>query len=257
VGRLFLLDPTKPASRALRLEFLYSLARQVAPLLLDLYYLRGLRARVESGERARLARELHDGIVQSLAGVEMRVEAIRRRAETMAPAVAEELVAVRDALHDEGLNAREMMQRLRQSECDARQLPHRLRELVERFSRESGVDTQLDWAVEALDLTPRHCLEVLTIVREALVNVRRHSRASHALVRIEEDASGWSLIVEDTGRGMPFTGTRSHHDLEAGAIGPRVIRERVAAMGGRLTIESSGGGARLEMAFSGGARRDD
>jgi two-component system NarL family sensor kinase len=90
---------------------------------------------------------------------------------------------------------------------------------------------------------------VATIAHAALINVRRHSRATRASVRVESDASGWMLIVEDNGTGMGFTGTRSHDELERRGAGPRVIRERVADMGGRLSVTSSPAGTRLEIAF--------
>jgi two-component system, NarL family, sensor histidine kinase DegS len=85
-------------------------------------------------------------------------------------------------------------------------------------------------------------------VQEGLVNVRKHSGARDALVRFSEDNSFWHLMLEDNGRGFPFTGKFSQAELEQVGKGPLVIRERVRLIDGELTIESNPGrGARLEV----------
>lgn len=218
-------------------------------MLQDLYVLRGLRGRAEARERDRLSRELHDGLIQSLVGFEMRLDVARRQAESLAPPLAHEIEALRDLLHEETLRARELMQRLRHSDVDARRLPLELEDNLERFSRNTGIAARLDWAVRTLDLTPRECRELSFIVQEALVNVRRHSGATSVAVRLESDAEELRLVVTDNGKGLGFTGRLTGDELRTRRAGPRVIRERVAALGGSLEAESSPGGTRLEMTF--------
>jgi signal transduction histidine kinase len=121
--------------------------------------------------------------------------------------------------------------------------------LVRRFKDTSGIEARLDWAGDTLDLTPRQCREVLRIVQEALVNVRRHSGASQVVARLAVDEYDWALTVEDNGRGLGFTGRLTHEQIEREQAGPRVIRQRVAALGGTLNIESSPAGLRLEVAW--------
>ncbi len=89
--------------------------------------------------------------------------------------------------------------------------------------------------------------ELLRAVHEALVNVRKHSGASEVLVWLRVFADRLIVSVEDDGRGFSFDGRWTHQQLEAGAAGPVVIRERLAALGGELAVESRPGrGARLE-----------
>jgi signal transduction histidine kinase len=248
-GQLYVLDPSRRPRGELRLRFLFDITEQVTPGLLNLYLLRRLRSRAESLERGRISRELHDGVLQSLAGLEMRIEVLRRHGAPGAPALARELTEIQQVLRQESMNLREVTQRLRPTEVDARRLPGTLADIVGRFSRASAIETRLDWMVDRLDLPPRHCSEVLRIVQEALFNVRRHSGATRALVRVEADACVWALIVEDNGRGLGFTGRLSHEQLDARGKGPRVIRERVSALGGMVEAESSSAGTRLEMTF--------
>ncbi|HSL23379.1 MAG TPA: histidine kinase [Vicinamibacterales bacterium] len=248
-GQLYLLDPERWPGGEWRLRFLQTIVRQVGPGLETLYLLRRLRSRAESLERARISRELHDGVLQSLAGLEMRVDVLRRSAERLAPAVAPDLGELRDLLHGEAIELRELMQRLRTANVDARGLPGELADLVGRFGRTADIDARLDWTVDRLSLTPRQCSELMRIVQEALFNVRRHSGATRVVVRVEADVCAWALIVEDNGRGLGFNGRLRHEQMETPGTGPRVIRERVAALGGMLDVESSSSGTRLEMTF--------
>jgi len=85
-------------------------------------------------------------------------------------------------------------------------------------------------------------------VQEGLVNVRKHSRAKTALVRLSAKNGNWTLVIEDDGRGFPFSGRLSQPDLDGLGKGPLVIKERVRVIAGELTIESNPGqGSRLEI----------
>jgi signal transduction histidine kinase len=248
-ARLFLVDPERPRRREARLAVLAALVRQVTPALLSLYLLRRLRSRAGLRERARLSAELHDGLIQTLTALEMRLELLRRGAGATDATVAAEVASARDLLHEEALRARELMERLRPVEGDVDRFPSDLAGMIRRFSGTSGLDARLDWAGDTLDLTPRQCREVLRIVQEALVNVRRHSGASQVVVRLTADEYDWVLAVEDDGRGLGLTGRLTHDQIDREQTGPRVIRQRVAALGGTLNIESSPAGLRLEVAW--------
>jgi signal transduction histidine kinase len=85
--------------------------------------------------------------------------------------------------------------------------------------------------------------------------VLKHSGAEKVLVRLGSQQAHLLLIIEDDGRGFEFSGRYSQLELEKMRRGPSVIRERVRAIGGDLTIDSKPGqGARLEIRFSQMAR---
>jgi signal transduction histidine kinase len=85
-------------------------------------------------------------------------------------------------------------------------------------------------------------------VQESLVNVRKHSGARQALVRLSSNTDRWNLVIEDDGNGFPFAGRLSHLELDTLGRGPQVIKERVRVIKGELTIESvPGQGSRLEI----------
>jgi signal transduction histidine kinase len=250
-GQLYVIDPVARPRGELRVRFLAAIAQQITPGLLNLYLVRRLRSRAESLERGRISRELHDGVLQSLAGIDMRLEVLRRQAAASESSdLADELGELQRLLQGESVDLRQLMLRLRPTDVDARRLPGAVADLIERFGRGGDIQARLEWAVSRLNLPPHHCSEILRIVQEALFNVRRHSGATRALVRVEADADAWALIVEDNGCGLGFTGRLTSEELELLAKGPRVIRERAVALGGLLSVESSDHGTRLEITFS-------
>ena len=248
-GRLYLADATRPGDAVLRLALLHKVVHHVTPALASFYLLRRLRSRAEATERGRIARELHDGVIQTLAVVDLRLELARRRAAAADPALAADLDTTRELVRDDGMNLRDLIQRLRPADVDSASLPRELRDRLERFSAMTGIEAQLRCAADPAELTRHQCQEIVRIVQEALVNVRRHSGASHVLVRLAADASACELIVEDNGRGFGFDGRLAHEQLERRREGPLVIRERAASLGGTLAVESSRTGARLQIVF--------
>jgi signal transduction histidine kinase len=247
-GRIFLLDPVLGGDREEELRFLQELVRQVGPAVYNVYLLRRLRQRAGAVERARVARELHDGAVQSLIAMEMQVDVVRRQAETQSSPVAAELGRIQGLLREEVLKLRELMQQMKSLEVDSSNFTRFLVDTVERFQRETGIGARFVSEVEHLHMPPRVCRELARIVQEGLVNVRKHSKAKECLVRFSENNAHWLLTIEDNGKGFPFSGTLKPAESQAIGKGPTVIMERVRLIDGELTIESNPGrGARLEI----------
>jgi signal transduction histidine kinase len=246
-GRVFLFDPTWRGEKQEELRFLLDLVRQVGPAIYNVYLLHRLRRRAGAAERARFARELHDGAVQSLIAVEMQVDVVRRQAEADKPITAE-LGRIQGLLREEVLKLRELMQQMKAIEVDAPRLLGVLHDSVERFQRETGISARFVTDIENLDMPQRVCRELLRIVQEGLVNVRKHSAARHALVRLGLNRDHWNLTIEDDGKGFPFAGRLSQKEMEEIGKGPMIIKERVRLIAGELTVESNPGqGSRLEV----------
>ena len=199
-------------------------------------------------ERARLARELHDGVIQSLVGIEMQLEVIRREAAQGAASVASDLERIQVLLREEVLSLRELMQEMRPVDVTPDDLLDHMASMVERFGRDTGISVRFEADRQEVSLPPPICRELTMILREALVNVRKHSGARHVLVRLILEDRRWKLVIDEDGRGFAFTGRYSQAELDSTRRGPIVIKERVRAIGGELTIESAPGHARLEIA---------
>jgi signal transduction histidine kinase len=247
-GRIILLDPSLTGDTEEELRFLEELVRQVGPAVYNVLLLRRLRLRAGAVERARFARELHDGAVQSLIAVEMQVDVLRRQSPGNPGLVTEELSRIQGLLREEVLKLRELMQQMKTLDVDSKKLLGLLSDTVERFQRETGISARFLSDLDELNMPQPVCRELARIVQEALVNVRKHSKARQVLVRLGSRNGAWHVLIEDDGRGFPFAGRVSQVELDNMGKGPVVIKERVRLIEGELTIESSPGqGSRLEI----------
>jgi signal transduction histidine kinase len=257
-GRVFVFEPSRRGDTQEELRSLLDLLHQVGPAVYNVYLLHRLRRRAGAAERARFARELHDGAVQSLIAVEMQVDVLRRQAETTPAVVGGELGRIQGLLREEVLQLRELMQQMKSIDVDSRKFLSVVTDAVERFERETGISARFVTDIEKLEMPNKVCRELLRIVQEGLVNVRKHSRARHALVRLGSSASQWSLTMEDDGKGFPFSGRVSQDELDQMGKGPMIIKERVRLIAGTLTVESSPGtGTRLEIKVPRGGEVSD
>jgi two-component system nitrate/nitrite sensor histidine kinase NarX len=257
-GRVLVFDPSWQGDTQEQLRFLLDLFRQVGPAIYNVYLLHRLRRRASAAERARFARELHDGAVQSLIAVEMQVDVLRRQAETTPAVVGGELGRIQGLLREEVLKLRELMQQMKSIDVDSRRFLHLVTDAVERFERETGISARFVTDAGKLEMPDKVCRELLRIVQEGLVNVRKHSQARHVLGRLSSSADQWSLTLEDDGRGFPFSGRLTQEELDQTGRGPMIIKERVRLIGGALTIESTPGvGTRLEIKVPRGGEVSD
>jgi signal transduction histidine kinase len=250
-GRVYLFDPSPTAHTDQSVHFLDALADYITPALTNVYLLGRLRARATAEERARVARELHDGAIQALLGIEMKVEALRRR-QASSPDVKADLEDIQELLRREVLALRELMQALRPIPLDTGdQLPDVLASIVERFRRDTGLLARFVFTGGPVALRPATALEVVRIVQEALVNVRKHSRARNVLVRLGGGEHTCTLAIEDDGTGFDFEGRLTREELDQRRLGPSIIKERARIAGAQLVIDSSrGSGTRIELTLA-------
>jgi signal transduction histidine kinase len=252
VGRVFVIDPAIRSGRHDTLRFAQRLVREVAPAVHNVYLMHRMRSRAEALERARLARDLHDGITQSLISAEMQVDLLRREAESGAPHIARELGRIRTLLRHEVLSLRDLMHQMKAFQVGPDQLLDHLADATHRFQRDTGVTARFvsNLRQDEIRLPPRTCREVAQVVHEGLVNIRKHSGARHVLVSLAAVNGHLKLSIDDDGCGFPFSGRMTQSELERLRKGPQVIKERARVIGGDLAIESTPGlGARLEITF--------
>lgn len=247
-GHMFILDPSLGTSREAAVHFLRALSQQVTPAIYSVFLLRRLRSRAGAVERARVARELHDGIIQALIGLEMQVDVLRRQPNGTTENLVGELARIQELLHQEVLNLRELMQQMKPLDLGPKQVLDFLAYTVDRFGRDAGISARFITTFDEVQLPPRYCNELARIVQEALVNVRKHSGARNVMVRFGAEDGFWKLIIDDDGFGFDFSGRLPLAQLDAMRQGPAIIKERVRSIGGELTVESRPGrGARLEI----------
>jgi signal transduction histidine kinase len=248
VCRLFVLDPGMGVHREQMARFVLKLAQTVGPALYNNYLVRSLRTRAQALERSRIAREMHDGVTQSLLGLEMEIAVLRRRAKAEAPALNEDLTRVHSIVRDEVVTVRELMEGIRVDDVGSGDLVQHLSGVVDRFSRYTGIAARFVSDGKPVPVGPHARRQIARIIHEALVNVRKHSGADRVLVRADVDGTFWRVSIEDDGRGFPFAGRLTQEELDAQRKGPRTIGERARIIGGHVTVESRPGfGSRVEV----------
>ncbi|HEX5069280.1 MAG TPA: histidine kinase [Vicinamibacterales bacterium] len=247
-GRVFIFEPRVNVSLIELMEFLRTLIRQVSPAVFSVYLQSRLQAKAGALERARVARELHDGVIQALIGIEMQIEVLRGQEPLRTTDAGSELLRVQHLLREEVLNLRDLMQQMRPAEFDPDELLDHMADMVQRFGRDTGISARFVSDLKSVALEPAVCFELVRIVQEGLANVRKHSAARNVMVRFSIGPGVWRLEIDDDGRGFPFAGRLSQMELDTTTAGPIIIKERVRAIGGQLAIESKPGrGSRLEV----------
>lgn len=200
-------------------------------------------------ERIRVARDLHDGVLQSLTGIGLRLAAVRSLLEKDPRSAREALESVQRLLTLEQRDLRFFIQELKprpRSQAEV-SLAFRVTELVHRIELEWGLRAELRADGLEEPIPEPLAREIYNVVREALVNAARHGEASAVRLEVRRDGDRLLISVEDNGRGFPFQGRLSHAALAEGSVGPRNLFERVSSLGGSLDLESGAGGARLDI----------
>ncbi len=182
-------------------------------------------------ERARLSRELHDGLAQDLWFAKLKVGRLAAIDGLGPDAVM--LVSELDEAIDAGLTeARQAVMALRTVDAGGGTFVELMRRYVDDYGDRFGIRTEFDAADGIPPLGTRPQAELLRIAQEALSNIRRHADAT--VVRVEVSARpGWvTMSIRDNGRGFDPAA------VEDGGFGITSMAERAALVGGRLAIDS-------------------
>jgi signal transduction histidine kinase len=193
-------------------------------------------------ERARIARDLHDGFIQALAGIDLRVEAAKnllRRDPARVPKALEDLHVAVDSGYRE---VRHYLTVLRQASRQDSDLGSTLDRLAAEFAIRERLKVHMARPQADPGLPVSTAYELTQIVREALHNAVRHGQATQAVVKLGARPSHVYLVIRDNGRGFPNgDGSIDADGFLKPANAPWSIRERTAALGGSLRVWSRPG----------------
>jgi len=248
-GRFFALDRLDMTSDELVLGEI--VARKVAVQMDRLALFERFHREALAEERIRLARDVHDGVIQSLTGAALRLESARQMLGPEPEAAGRLIEEIQDLLLFEQRELREFVGVLEAESSGPRAraagLAERLQKLGERIARHWDLRVELRSGLGEEVISERLAHDVYRLVQEALVNASRHGRASQATVDLRLDGAAVRITVSDDGCGFPFHGDYDFATLTASKLGPVSLKQRVAALGGSLEITSSAAGARLEV----------
>jgi signal transduction histidine kinase len=199
-----------------------------------------MTAQIQSGaiveERARLAREMHDGLSQILGFLSLEMQSLEllvgqgRINETLA-----ELGRARRRIREAQAEVRENILNLRSAlSKDGEAIPF-LCEYIQEFGQQTGIEVQISCAdLATARLTPICEVQLVRIVQEALTNVRLHAQANHLWARFERKDASLCVQIQDDGIGFVEQTLKKHFGLKS-------MRERTESVRGRLSIHSQPG----------------
>ncbi len=203
--------------------------------------------------RLRMARDLHDGILQTLSGTALQLEALSRSAERDPDAFRERVAALQEWLVSEQRQLRKLIRNLRLGVAlDSEEEPQPVRNLAllaQNLEKQWQLRVRFSVPASARALSPQIEYHLDQILREAVANAARHGDASKVTVgmRVKEDLV--EMTISDNGSGLPQRGRFNHHECKEQRIGPRSLRERVLDIGGSMLISSSVRGLIIRIAL--------
>jgi signal transduction histidine kinase len=186
-----------------------------------------------AGERARIARELHDAISQDLFSLHMLAGGLRRALPADSPLQAQVSTMERTA-NGTMQEMQALLLELRPIALEDAGLVAALEELCQAYRERLGVT--VDAELSPVELSPPVEHAALRVVQEALANAVRHARPSRVVLRLRQEDGRVAVTVSDDGEGFDVAGAGARHGLGLG-----LMRERVAELGGELRIDSTPG----------------
>jgi len=249
-GRLFLMPAGTPPEELAPLADV--VAREIGASLDQLSVTQRMREIAASEERIRVARDLHDGVLQSLTGIRLELRAIASTLNGTGDELRGRLFALERALAIEQRELRFFIGDLKPPippRPDG-SLVGRLDALRERIALEWKAPVSITVTPGTLTIPEAVEQAVPMMVHEAVVNALKHAQPSRVAVSVAGADGELRIVVTDDGRGFPFKGRYDHAALSRSPIGPRSLFDRVSAFGGRMAIDSSDTGSRIEMVLS-------
>ena len=196
----------------------------------------------QEDERAHLARELHDGTSQMLVSAKLCIESAVHELGHAGRAPPSALGKALQRLNDTLVEVRRISHRLRPALLDTLGLPAALEHLGREFAENGRIDARVAVDGEPAELPGEVKTALFRVTQEALTNVAKHAGAARVRVVLRFDAEGVELAVSDDGRGFDVDAVLGHPTR---GLGLRHMRERLAAIGGRLDLQSRVDGTRL------------
>ena len=203
--------------------------------------------KMEEEERHRLARDLHDGVAQTLANAALGIELAQRRAQRDVPAAIADLEQLRGRLLESQKRLRDILFALRPVVLEDGGLGAAARALAERINGQNGSHVVARRVEADRRLAPEVEAGAFTVIREAANNAIKTGRAPEVSIDVYEDGGAVIAIVEDNGKGFDVAGTLQGY-ASRGSLGLLQMRESARLIGAQLSLDSSPGqGTRVRL----------
>ena len=205
------------------LHWFERIVRHLSPQMESVFFLRHLRARAIEGERSRISRDIHDGILQTLLSVVIQLDVLKRKLPQAPEQVAADLGTLQQTVRSETQELRRMVTDMRPigvQSADLTDLMTRICRALSRRGRAGGRSARrCGWPCRC---PTGICRELFQIYREGLHNVKKHARATHVVVKLWQNDSLVFLEIDDNGGGFSFAGRFTGDELDRLRLGPHI-----------------------------------
>lgn len=198
----------------------------------ELHEERAQKAELEA--REQLARELHDGIAQSLFLLSVKIDKAER--QQIQSGSGTNLDELRKTVHEVNRYVRQSISNLKYPENPEQEGLKTMKHRIGYMAEEAQVQAKIIWNLDEEGFTPKEQIELLACIREALFNVRKHASASEITVTGKGNRQGWNVSIKDNGTGFD----RAPY-MDKDKYGLKIMRERTEEMGWNLFIDSAKG----------------
>ena len=223
------------------------IALEYVQLAADLAAERLRVVKVAEEERHRLARDLHDGVAQTLANAALGIELAQRRAKDDVPGAIAELEQLRGRLLESQKGLRDILFALRPLVLEDGGLGAAARALAERINGQNGSRVVARRVDADRRLAPEVEAGAFTVIREAANNAIKTGRAAEVSIDVYEDDGAVVAVVEDNGKGFDVASTLKGY-ASRGSLGLLQMRESARLIGAQLSLDSSPGqGTRVRL----------
>jgi signal transduction histidine kinase len=215
---------------------LFSFVVATVPYRINLNIRRRIEREAIIEERRRIAREIHDGVAQSLSYLNLKTKSVSDLLTSKDNVQAlTELNEIREVVQDTYEDIRESIDQL-STEIKSVSILASLGYYVREFSSNNGIPVQFEISKPFAQLSPVAELQLLRIAQEALTNVRRHAMASSVEVTLRNTAGEVEMVVKDNGKGFNL---EELEEYPPGYHGLAIIRERAEGLGGNVLITTA------------------
>lgn len=205
------------------------------------------QVRIAEETRHRLARDLHDGVAQTLANTALGIEIVQRRAASDLPGALAELEALHQRVLEAQHGLREILFALRPVVLEDEGLAAAVRALAQRLDGTAGTHVAARAVALERRLAPEVEAAAFLVVREAVTNAIKTGRASTVAIDLRDEGRAVTAVVEDDGVGFDVAATLAGYAAR-GSLGLLQMRESARQIGARLVFDSSPGhGTRVRL----------
>ncbi len=247
MGSMELASKTSRVWQEDEIRWLELMGRSIGNVLHHIETSNRLQGKAVIQERSRIAQEIHDGLAQLIGTMRIWAEEARSALQLGDIRLAQDdLQKIETSARDAYASLREEILGLRDTLAPGRGILPVIHELLSRYQRQWGIETRLHTSHGltendgSLLISPAAEIQLLRIIQQALVNIRRHARASLVTVSFQENEHHLRVEVRDNGQGF------DPQSIPEDKFGLRIIRERAASIGATVSIHSvPGDGTRV------------